>query len=164
MSISSQLSRMLVWHSWAPCLPECSYRHLLLKLIKSSSLASSDCVPLALNFLVRPKYECVLEDFPLVFLWLRLLCSCCPVAGLVPQPLVLAVSRAHSLAPRAEVQLLIPTWMSFHWDPWCCPKTHHHWQISKAWLNGMAKVTKPHNFFFFFVQIQFLSKARESLN
>lgn len=91
----------------------------------------------------------MLKDFPLVFLLLRCLCSCCPVAGFVPQPHILAVSRAPSVAPHAEVQLLIPTQMSLQWDPWCCPKTdHHHWQMSKAWLDGMAKVTKPHNFFF----------------
>lgn len=161
MSISSQLPRMLVWHSWAPCLPESSCRHLLLKLVKSSSLASPERVPLALSF--TPKCECVLEGFPLVFLSLRPLCSSCPVAGLVPQPHVLAVSRAHSVTPCAEVQLLIPTQMSLQWDPWCCPKTHCHWQISKASLDSMAKVTKPHNLFFFWVQIQFMSKAREGL-
>lgn len=59
-----------------------------------------------------PKCVCMLKDFPLVFLSLRLLCSCHPMAGLVPQPHILAVSRAHLVAPCAEVQLLIPTWMS----------------------------------------------------
>lgn len=59
---------------------------ILLKLVKSSSLASSEPVPLALNFLVPPKMWVYAEGLPLVFLLLRLLCSCCPVPGLVPQP------------------------------------------------------------------------------
>lgn len=76
---------MLVWHTWAPGLPEPSCRHLLLKLAKSSSLASSERVPLALSVLVHPKMWLCAEGLPSGVSFseasLQLLpCACAPAA------------------------------------------------------------------------------------
>lgn len=118
-----------LWHSWAPGLPESSCRHLLLILVKSSSLAFSEHVPLALCFLAHPKMWVYAEGLPSGVSSSEASLQLLPCGWLVPQPHILAVSRAHLVAPCVEVQLLIPTRMSLQWDPWCCPKTHHHWQI-----------------------------------
>lgn len=62
--VSAAIFPGCLWHSWASGLPESSCRHLLLKLVKSSSLASSDHVPWALSFLAHPKMCVYAEGLP----------------------------------------------------------------------------------------------------
>lgn len=62
--VSAAIFPGCLWHSWASGLPESSCRHLLLKLVKSSSLASSEHVPWALSFLAHPKMCVYAEGLP----------------------------------------------------------------------------------------------------
>lgn len=126
---------------------ESSCRHLLPKLVKSfisnllwaCSISSQlPSTPQNASVRWRTSLRC---SFP----WGSSLAAALRV-GSSPCPTVSATSRAHAVAPRAGVQHLAPAMGESSGETQgACSKT----STSKAWLDGMAEVTKIHHFTFF---------------